>query len=84
MALFTGVGVLTAIGSVSTASRLTFSFARDHALQGSGFLKRINDREGIPVNALVYNAGWIAALGGLYLASTTGRSAVLAFFELRN
>ena len=76
MVLFTGVGVLTGIGSVASASRLTFSFARDNALWGAQFLKQIDKSQGVPINALIYNAAWIALLGLLYLASTTGQSAL--------
>ena len=61
MALFTGVGLLTVIGGVSTASRLTWSFARDDALIWSTFVKKIDPKQQIPVNALAYNAVWIAA-----------------------
>ena len=77
MVLFIAMGPLIVIDSVSTASRLVWSFARDDALLGSGFVKRIDPRQKIPVNALMYNAVWIAVLGCLYLASITGASIIL-------
>jgi len=72
MALFTGVGLLTVVGSVSTASRLTWSFARDDALLWSKFVKKIDAKQQVSVNAMIYNAVWIAVLGAVYVASTTG------------
>ena len=74
--LFTFIGLFVAVGSVATASRLTWAFARDNALIGSNFVRKIDQRQKIPVNALFYNAVWIAILGGLYMGSITGISTV--------
>ena len=71
--LFTAVGLLTAIGSIATASRLTWAFARDDCLLGSTFIKKISSTLKIAVNALAYNAICILALGCLYVASSTGK-----------
>ena len=72
MVLMTGVALLTLIGSILAASRITWSFARDEALVFSKFVKQIDRKQGVPALALCFNAFWISALGCVYLGSTTG------------
>ncbi len=76
MVLMTSVAFLTLIGSVLAASRITWSFARDEALVFSGFVKKINHKQDVPIFALCFNAFWISAIGCIYLGSTTGNSIV--------
>ena len=82
--LFTVVGLLTVIGSVATASRLTWAFGRDDGLLGSTFIKKISSKQKIPVNALAYNTIWITALGCLYMASTSGKRLAVLRKGLQN
>ena len=65
-------GFITAIGSVQTSSRLTWSFARDDALVFSKHIKRMGDRLGVPVWALLFNAFWLFVIGCIFLVSTSG------------
>ena len=81
---YTAVGLLTVIGSVATASRLTWAFARDDGLLGSTFIKKISSKQKIPVNALAYNTVWITALGCLYIASNTGKPLAALMKGLQN
>ena len=71
--LFTIIGFLIAVASVATASRLIWAFARDNALLGSIFIRKIDSKQKIPINAVAYNIICIAALGCLYVISSTGK-----------
>ena len=73
--LLTGVFALNA--SQQTASRLTFSFARDDALIFSRYIGRINQGLGVPPYALFFNAFVVFIIGCIYLGSTTAFSAII-------
>lgn len=64
---------IASIGSVQTGSRLTWSFARDDAIILSQYIKRTNDKLGVPVWALLFNAFWLLVIGCVYLVSSTGK-----------
>jgi choline transport protein len=66
------------MGSQQTASRLTWSFARDNALIGSHWLGQIHPRFGVPVWALLFNSAVIFIIGCVYLGSTTAFNAMIA------
>lgn len=55
-----------------TASRLTWSFARDEALFFSNRLGKIHSSLGVPVLALLLNAILVGLVGIIYIFSTTG------------
>lgn len=63
---------IASIGSVQTSSRLTWSFARDDAMVFSTYIKRTNDKLGVPVWALLFNGLWLFVLGCIYLVSSSG------------
>nr|XP_036582496.1 uncharacterized protein CTRU02_07540 [Colletotrichum truncatum]KAF6791200.1 hypothetical protein CTRU02_07540 [Colletotrichum truncatum] len=65
-------------GAIQTASRLTWSFARDDAIIFSSFLRKINPSLGVPVNALIVNSALIFALGCIFLGSSTAFNALVA------
>jgi choline transport protein len=73
--LLTGVFALNA--SQQTASRLTWSFARDNALVFSKFIRRIHPSLGVPVYALFFNAFVVFIIGCIYLGSTTAFNAII-------
>ena len=81
MALMTLAAFIAAIGSVQTSSRLTWSLARDDGLIFSKYIKRINNRLGVPVWALLFNAFWLFVVGCVYLASTYGKLSALGVFH---
>ena len=60
-----------------TASRLTWSFARDRALVFSGRIGRIHPTLGVPVWALLANALVVFIMGCIYLGSTTAFNAIV-------
>lgn len=55
-----------------TASRLTWSFARDEALFFSSRLSKIHPSLGVPVLALILNGILVLLVGIVYIISTTG------------
>lgn len=66
------IGMFALNAVQQTASRLTWSFARDDGLLLSRFLSRIHPWLEVPVWSLVANWVCIALTGGLLAASTTG------------
>lgn len=55
-----------------TASRLTWSFARDDALFYSHRLSRVSPSLGVPVYSLILNGVVVLLVGIVYVASSTG------------
>jgi len=74
MAAMTVAAFIASIGSVQASSRLTWSFARDDAIVLSKYLKRTNDKLGVPVWALLFNALWLFVIGCVQFVSTAGKS----------
>ncbi len=62
---------------MQTASRLTWSFARDDALIFSKFLNRVNPSLGVPIYALLFNQLIVMIIGCIYLGSTTAFAAIV-------
>lgn len=60
-----------------TASRLTWTFARDEGLIASSRLSRLNARWEAPIWALCINAAVIFIIGCLYLGSSTAFNAFI-------
>lgn len=56
-----------------TASRLTWSFARDDALFFSSFLSSIHPTLGVPVWAIILDGAAVLLVGIVYVCSTTGK-----------
>ena len=60
-----------------TASRLTWSFARDDALFGSRWLGKINEKQQVPMAALLFNFAIMFIIGCIYLGSTSAFNAFI-------
>jgi choline transport protein len=60
-----------------TASRLTWSFARDDALYGSRWLGNINSKQQVPIAALLFNFTIMLIIGCIYLGSTSAFNAFI-------
>lgn len=73
--LILGIWLFAAIGSLTAASRCTWSFSRDGGIPGSGFWKKVNKRFGLPVNALILSTIVDALLGLIYLGSSAAFNA---------
>ncbi|KZL87436.1 choline transport [Colletotrichum incanum] len=71
-------GCFACTGALQTASRLTWSFARDDAIICSSFLQKLHPNLGVPVNALLVNFVLIFALGCVFLGSSTAFNALVA------
>ncbi|PYH93950.1 choline transporter [Aspergillus ellipticus CBS 707.79] len=61
-----------------TASRLTWSFARDNALFFSHRLSSIHPSLGVPVNALILDGVAVLLVGIVYVCSTTAFNAFIS------
>ena len=77
MALLLFTVVLSLNGCIQTASRLTWSFARDDALVLSKFMSRLHPRFDVPVWAILANAGVVFIIGCIYLGSSTAFNAIV-------
>lgn len=55
-----------------TASRLTWSFARDNALYYSSRLVKVHPSLNVPILALILNGILVGLVGIIYVISTTG------------
>ncbi|TDZ31462.1 Choline transport protein [Colletotrichum spinosum] len=76
--VLTTCGCFACTGALQTASRLTWSFARDDAVAFSPFLRKVNGRLGVPVNALLVNSALVGVLGFVFLGSSTAFNALVA------
>ncbi|KAI9842349.1 MAG: hypothetical protein M1838_003165 [Thelocarpon superellum] len=77
MVLLILIGFFALNGAQQTASRLTWSFARDNALIFSDYIGRIDPQLGVPVWALVFNAFVVFVLGCVFLGSSTAFNAIV-------
>jgi choline transport protein len=64
-------------GSHQTASRLTWSFARDDAIFGSRWLNKISSTQEVPIAALVFNFAIMFVIGCIYLGSSSAFNAFI-------
>lgn len=60
-----------------TASRLTWSFARDNAIFGSHWLVKISAKQDVPIIALCFNFAIMFIIGCIYLGSSTAFNAFI-------
>jgi choline transport protein len=76
--ILVGCGFFAMIGCQQTASRLTWSFARDNAIIGSCWLGQIHPRHGVPVWSLLANSAIVFIIGCIYLGSSTAFNAMIS------
>ncbi|CAI7634399.1 unnamed protein product [Penicillium bialowiezense] len=69
------LGLTCGICCVTATSRCTWAFARDGAIPGSGWWKKVDDRWGIPLNAMALGMVVEIILGCIYFGSSTAFSA---------
>ena len=60
-----------------TASRLTWSFARDDAIVGSRWLNKVDPKQQVPIAALAFNFAVMFIIGCIYLGSTSAFNAFI-------
>ncbi|RVX72561.1 hypothetical protein B0A52_03751 [Exophiala mesophila] len=77
MAILLTAATVALIAVQQTASRLTWSFARDNALLGSKFMGTIHPSLGVPVWALLANALVVFIIGCIFLGSSTAFNAFI-------
>ncbi|KAG7109328.1 Choline transport protein like [Verticillium longisporum] len=73
--IFNGMG--QAVSIVTTASRLTWSFARDGGIPWSPYFSKVNETWRVPVRALWLQGGIIGLIGVLYTFADTVLEAIL-------
>jgi amino acid transporter len=85
---YTGASIMTAlimvltmacsIGITATASRMTWSFARDQGFPFSHYLKKVNKRTQVPLVSVSVVCGLACALTLIYIGSTTAFNDVIS------
>ncbi|KAF5249486.1 hypothetical protein FANTH_5179 [Fusarium anthophilum] len=78
LTLFIVNGIGQGIGIVTTASRLTWGFARDGGIPWSGYFAKVDDFWKVPVRALWLQGGVMALIGVLYTFASTVLEAILS------
>ncbi|KAH8090415.1 amino acid/polyamine transporter I [Filobasidium floriforme] len=73
--LILGIWAFAAVGSLTAASRCTWSFSRDGGIPASGVWKKVDKRFGLPLNALILSAVVDALLGCIYFGSSAAFNA---------
>lgn len=71
-------GVVALVAIQQTASRLTWSFARDNAVIGSKYLGRIHTGLNVPIWSLLANNSVVFIIGCIFLGSSTAFNAILS------
>lgn len=72
------VQFLMGLSILVAASRQTWAFSRDGALPGSRWVRKINLKRGVPLNALIYDCVGALAMGCLTLIDPTAAFAVFS------
>lgn len=78
LAIFIFNGIGQGVSIVTSASRLTWGFARDGGLPCSAYLAQVNDTWKVPVRAIVAQCCIISLVGVLYTFSSTVLEAILS------
>ena len=61
---------------VCTSSRMTYAFARDRGMPFSSVFARVHPGLDVPLNALLWTAGWVVVFGCILLGSTSAFNAI--------
>jgi choline transport protein len=78
IALFEFNGLGQGVSIMTTASRLTWGFARDSGLPFSGYLSHVDSKWNVPARTLWLQGFLIALVGVLYLFANTVLQAILS------
>jgi amino acid permease (GABA permease) len=68
--LLLGIMVFAGIGALTAASRCTYAFARDGAIPGSRFWKKVDARLDVPIGGIVLSTVVDCLLGLIYFGSS--------------
>ncbi|KAF2026651.1 amino acid transporter [Setomelanomma holmii] len=71
------MALLALNGTHQTASRLTWSFARDNAVFGSRWLNKISPTQKVPIAALMFNFAIMFIISCIYLGSSSAFNAFI-------
>ncbi|OQE19511.1 hypothetical protein PENSTE_c015G03908 [Penicillium steckii] len=69
------LGLICGIGCVTATSRCTWAFARDGAIPGSAWWKKVDERLGIPLNSMLLGMVIEILLGLIYFGSSAAFNA---------
>ncbi|GJN86623.1 hypothetical protein PLIIFM63780_010204 [Purpureocillium lilacinum] len=68
--------VFTATTLMATSSRMSYAFARDRGMPFSRVFARVHPGLDVPLNALLWTAGWVLVFGCIFLGSSSTFNAI--------
>ncbi|KAI0377383.1 amino acid transporter [Hypomontagnella monticulosa] len=68
--------VFTSTTLMTTSSRMSYAFARDHGLPFSRIFAQVHPALDVPLNALLWTAAWVVVFGCIFLGSTSTFNAI--------
>jgi len=73
-----GCLVFTAIGLLTTSSRMTMAFARDKGIPFSNFFAKVHGKYGLPFNAMCLTVALVIVFGCVFLGSSSAFNAIVS------
>lgn len=70
--------LFTTTALMCTSSRMSYAFARDRGMPFSSVFEKVHPTLDVPVNALLWTAGWVVVFGCILLGSTSTFNAITA------
>lgn len=70
--------IFTSVSLICTSSRMSYAFARDNGLPFSKLFARVHPTLDVPLNALLWTAGWVVVFGCIFLGSDSTFNAITA------
>ncbi|KAL2015202.1 hypothetical protein VTK56DRAFT_6067 [Thermocarpiscus australiensis] len=68
--------LFTSTTLVTTSSRMSYAFARDRGMPFSSVFAKVHPSLDVPLNALLWTAGWVVVFGCILLGSTSAFNAI--------
>ncbi|KAI1097387.1 amino acid transporter [Jackrogersella minutella] len=68
--------LFTATTLMTTSSRMSYAFARDHGLPFSRIFAQVHPKLDVPLNALLWTAAWVVVFGCIFLGSSSTFNAI--------
>lgn len=68
--------IFTSVTLMCTSSRMSYAFARDRGLPFSKVFAKVHPTLDLPLNALLWTAGWVVIFGCVFLGSSSTFNAI--------
>lgn len=68
--------LFTTTSIMCTSSRMSYAFARDRGMPFSSIFAKVHPKLDVPLNALLWTAGWVIVFGCIFLGSNSTFNAI--------